>query len=311
MSSTNNKLVRDLDNIPFDKNKVTLVSGYFDLLHPGHVSFLKECKNIGYPLLVIVYSDKICFSKRPGRPILDENDRAFMLSELSLVDWVYISNAYPIEDSGEVYKVFRPRIVVFSKGEENINIKNDEIDLIKFNFPEIKIEYIQRQRQDISTTQIIEKAVNSQKSIISTNDFLHTEKEIKNKLQEISKNSNASKKQATILVNSKAGTLLSYGYNYHPKFLGEVVHKNKNTHEFKDGLPRPMHSEVVAIVEFIKKYRQLPDKDIFLYTTALPCAGCAEIINLVSIKNVRYINDFDNNYGELILLSKKVDLKKF
>ena len=140
---------------------------------------------------------------------------------------------------------------------------------------------------------------------------MHTEVEIKDKLQMISTDSNALKKQATILLSGKTGTLLSSGYNYHPESFGQVNHKNTDTYEYRERLPRPMHSEVVAILDYLKTYKRFPDEKMFLYTTNLPCAGCAEIINLVGIKNIRYVNDFDNNYGELILLKSGIDIKKF
>lgn len=307
----NNKLIRKVKNLPFDKHTITLVSGYFDLLHPGHLAFLKKCRRLGHPLLVAIYSDEICSLKVPGRPILNEDDRALMLSELDFVDWIYVSHSFPSEDKGKIYQIFNPRAVVFSIGENNRNVKNDEIELIKHDFPEIEINFIPRQRSDISTTKIIEKAINSRRPIISPHITLNTNKKIKSKLNEILINSNALKKQATILLSDKTGTLLSSGYNYHPELLGKVIHENKDTYEYREGFPRPIHSEVVAIFDYLKSYGSLPNEKVYLYTTTLPCAGCAEIINLIGIKNVRYINNFDNNYGELILLKNGIDLKQF
>ena len=311
MFSTNNKIIRGLRALPFSKYSVTLVSGYFDLLHPGHIAFLKKCRSLGFPLLVAIYSDKVCSLKTPGRPILNENDRVQMLNELTFVDWIYISHSYPSEDKGGVYRHFKPKIVVFSTGENNLNVKDDEIELLKHNFPEIEINYIPRQRLDISTTKIIEKVVNMRTLAVSSPFTLNTIEEIKNKLNEILVNSNATNKQAAVLLDGRTGSFLSSGYNYHPKLFGKVVHKNKETNEHTEGLPRPIHSEVVAVINFLKFYRCLPDEKVFLYTTTLPCAGCAEIISLIGIKNIRYINDFDNNYGKLILLNNGIDIKKF
>tara|TARA_B110000208_G_C11521916_1_gene340967 strand:- start:130 stop:546 length:417 start_codon:yes stop_codon:yes gene_type:complete len=61
--------------------------GTFDLLHTGHVDFLKKCKQFGNFLIVGVISDKNVESYK-RIPIIDLDDRSYLLENLSIVDKV-------------------------------------------------------------------------------------------------------------------------------------------------------------------------------------------------------------------------------
>lgn len=69
------------------------VSGCFDLLHAGHVRFLEYAKGFGDKLYVFLASDDyVAREKGIGRPIISQDDRAFMLKSLRCVDEVVIIN---------------------------------------------------------------------------------------------------------------------------------------------------------------------------------------------------------------------------
>ncbi len=71
--------------------KITTYSGSFDILHLGHIKSLKEAKKQGDVLIVLLNSDKsVKKYKGPKRPIVNEKDRAQMLSFLSCVDFVVL-----------------------------------------------------------------------------------------------------------------------------------------------------------------------------------------------------------------------------
>lgn len=84
------ELQEKLDSIRSDK-KVVFTNGCFDLLHVGHVTYLKEAKALGDILVVGLNADS-SVSKLKGetRPIQSELDRASILSELRSVDYVTI-----------------------------------------------------------------------------------------------------------------------------------------------------------------------------------------------------------------------------
>lgn len=71
--------------------KLVFTNGCFDLLHVGHVRYLKEAKQQGDILVVAVNSDNsVKKLKGPTRPIQNEDDRAEILAALSCVDAVLI-----------------------------------------------------------------------------------------------------------------------------------------------------------------------------------------------------------------------------
>lgn len=73
------------------KVKVVLVGGCFDILHYGHVYFLKHAKALGDYLVVALESDKnIKRLKGEKRPIHGQNQRREMLMSLNFVDEVMI-----------------------------------------------------------------------------------------------------------------------------------------------------------------------------------------------------------------------------
>jgi cytidyltransferase-like protein len=57
--------------------KLVVTNGCFDILHPGHVTYLETARNFGDALLVGVNSDDATRQlKGPNRPVNLENDRA-------------------------------------------------------------------------------------------------------------------------------------------------------------------------------------------------------------------------------------------
>lgn len=73
--------------------KIVTFNGSFDLLHAGHVHSLEEAKSLGDILIVLLNSDlSIQSYKGVTRPIIGENNRAFMLSALACVDFVVLFN---------------------------------------------------------------------------------------------------------------------------------------------------------------------------------------------------------------------------
>ena len=75
-----------------EKGKIiVLTNGAFDLLHYGHISYLKEAKENGDILIVAVNSDNsVRRLKGEGRPIIDEKGRAYLVASLKVVDYVVI-----------------------------------------------------------------------------------------------------------------------------------------------------------------------------------------------------------------------------
>jgi len=62
---------------------VVLANGCFDILHVGHVRYLEGARKLGDTLVVAVNSDQsVRAIKGPDRPILNEGERATLVSAL-------------------------------------------------------------------------------------------------------------------------------------------------------------------------------------------------------------------------------------
>lgn len=71
--------------------KIVFTNGCFDLLHSGHIQYLEEAKKLGDKLIVAINSDaSVRQLKGESRPIINQIDRAKLLSSLSFVDAVLI-----------------------------------------------------------------------------------------------------------------------------------------------------------------------------------------------------------------------------
>jgi D-beta-D-heptose 7-phosphate kinase/D-beta-D-heptose 1-phosphate adenosyltransferase len=74
-----------------NNKKLVFTNGCFDIIHKGHIDYLNESKKLGDYLAVGVNSDaSVRTLKGPKRPILSQDERAFILSNLIAVDFVCI-----------------------------------------------------------------------------------------------------------------------------------------------------------------------------------------------------------------------------
>jgi rfaE bifunctional protein nucleotidyltransferase chain/domain len=89
---------------------VVLTNGAFDVLHPGHLGYLREARGLGDLLVVGVNTDDaVTRLKGPGRPLVAENDRAEMLAALEPVDLVVL---FPEPRADDLIRRVRPDVYV-------------------------------------------------------------------------------------------------------------------------------------------------------------------------------------------------------
>lgn len=75
-----------------------MANGCFDLIHAGHIRYLKEAKKRGDILVVALNNDSsVRRLKGRGRPILGERERAAILSSFSFVDYLTIFKERNVE----------------------------------------------------------------------------------------------------------------------------------------------------------------------------------------------------------------------
>ena len=74
-----------------DGKRIVFTNGCFDIIHVGHVRYLKEARELGDVLVVGLNSDiSVRTIKGSNRPIVPQGERAEVLSSLKYVDYVVI-----------------------------------------------------------------------------------------------------------------------------------------------------------------------------------------------------------------------------
>ena len=91
--------------------KIVFTNGVFDILHPGHIRYLRDARALGDLLIVGVNSDRSvkALNKAPDRPIHPEYERAEVLEALASVDAVVI---FDEDTPHEIISAIQPDVLV-------------------------------------------------------------------------------------------------------------------------------------------------------------------------------------------------------
>jgi rfaE bifunctional protein nucleotidyltransferase chain/domain len=102
-------LKETVDKLKAEGKKIVFTNGCFDIIHIGHIRYLKEAKALGHVLIVGLNSDKSVSNIKPKRPINPQNHRAEVLSSLEMVDYITLFD----EDTPyELIRLLKPDILV-------------------------------------------------------------------------------------------------------------------------------------------------------------------------------------------------------
>jgi len=137
-----------------DKKIVGFTSGYFDIIHPGHILMLKECKRYCDYLLVGVNEYKTKIKQPDGRhknePIWTPPERLMMASSCKYVDETFL-----YDGEQELYKFLK-------NNQDNIDVRivGDDHKGHPFTGDDLDIEVIFNSRDhDYSTTNTIQQII--------------------------------------------------------------------------------------------------------------------------------------------------------
>lgn len=97
--------------------KTVMVSGYFDPIHSGHMSYIRGASKLGDRLIVVIDGDDRTVQKK-GKSFLPASVRKDIIKEFRCVDKVYIENKNVIR----ALKKFKPDI--FAKGGDRDSKEN-------------------------------------------------------------------------------------------------------------------------------------------------------------------------------------------
>ena len=137
--------------------RIVLANGNFDLLHVGHVRYLRGAKALGGKLVVAINSNQsVRALKGEGRPIMPERERAEIVSALADVDAVIV---FPELDVRSIIREIRPDI--HAKGTDYTADSVPERDVVAECGGRVAIV---GDSKDHSTSEIIRSRLSSRKS---------------------------------------------------------------------------------------------------------------------------------------------------
>src|SRR3989338_4656780 len=135
--------------------KIVFTNCCFDIIHPGHTRFLKEAKRLGHILIVAINSDSsVKKLKGNTRPLINENERAEVLSSLEYVDYVTIFDEL---EPSKIIRLIKPDICTKGGDTKVINMPKKEkeaINQVKCNL------MVLPKYEEYSTNRIINKINN-------------------------------------------------------------------------------------------------------------------------------------------------------
>jgi len=139
------KLKKTVVRLKAKNKKVVFTNGCFDIIHIGHVRYLKEAKGLGDVLIIGLNSDRSVSSIKPDRPINPQNHRAEVLSSLEMVDYVIL---FDEETPYELIKLIQPDVLVKGGDWKKGEIVGSDIARETYSLPYV---------EGVSTTGIIER----------------------------------------------------------------------------------------------------------------------------------------------------------
>ena len=102
-------LSAELERERAEGTRIVFTNGCFDILHPGHIRYLRRARALGDLLVIGLNSDASVSRIKPGRPVNPEAERAEVLAALEMVDHVVLFH----EDTPyALIKVLKPDVLV-------------------------------------------------------------------------------------------------------------------------------------------------------------------------------------------------------
>ena len=140
--------------------KVVLAGGAYDILHQGHINFLRDTKTLGDILVIAIKSDaEVRAYKDLDRPIQNEDVRAAIVDAIRYVDYTVIAPEPPNDFGPDsepprmaVARVLRPDF--FVTYNKNWETRRDALEALGVELKIVSIEKVN------STTSIIERIRN-------------------------------------------------------------------------------------------------------------------------------------------------------
>ena len=139
------------------KEKRVLVGGAFELIHPGHIFFLKEASKMGR-VIVIVARDATILKTKKRPSIIPEKQRLEVVKGIKYVDEVYLG--FEDFDLLRTIKRYKPDVILLGPDQDFLHEKLSEIVREKGICVKIvKLESRMKKFRYSSTSRILQKII--------------------------------------------------------------------------------------------------------------------------------------------------------
>ncbi len=140
-----NALREAIDSAKAEGKKIVFTNGCFDIIHTGHIRYLRAAKRLGDVLVVALNTDRSVSLLKKGRPVIPDSQRSEVVAGLEMVDYVTL---FDEETPYELIRFLKPDLLVKGGDWKKEDIVGSDI------VPETRsLPYV----QGISTTEIIER----------------------------------------------------------------------------------------------------------------------------------------------------------
>jgi len=133
-----------------------MATGTFDLLHMGHIYYLREAKKLGDTLAVVVATDATV-RKLKHDPITPQEIRVSLIKELKMVDEAYLGHE---DDMYSIVEEIKPDIIALGFDQiHNENTIKEELKKRKLNVQVVRLSKYQGGSDLEGTRRIIQKVI--------------------------------------------------------------------------------------------------------------------------------------------------------
>jgi rfaE bifunctional protein nucleotidyltransferase chain/domain len=280
-----------------------LATGCFDLLHKGHVFFLREAARYGDVLIVGVNSDdSVRELKGANRPIVPAADRCAVLAEFECVDYVF---EYPERCAGVSIDLLRPD--VFCVGEDSLGKYPDELSAAQRHGT--RIERISK-LQSLSTTEMIgriqkppQQRVRPLVSVIYVN--WNTRRLLHDSLESLKKNTGGFPLEIVVVDNGSNDGTVAWLHETHPDVVlvpldrnfGFAVGNNKGAERATGDYLLLLNTDTLVLASTVSGLVDVLEADL-----RVGCAGARHLNKDGSLQ--RSMDSFPNLEADILTYSE-------
>jgi FAD synthetase len=136
-----------------------MVFGTFDVLHKGHINFLKQAKEHGNELVVIVANDSNVFKIKGKNPLYNQEKRKKQIEKINIADAVFIGSS-KLENFYNIIKKESPNVICLGYDQEDFNLEKN----IKKENLNIKIVRLKPYKEKIYKSSLLKTLLSSSKN---------------------------------------------------------------------------------------------------------------------------------------------------